>query len=210
MRRAQILALEVERVAASRRALGDRLLGPYLRWDMTVLDVGTGPGFLARALSHRVAKVVACDVSRGVVACARLLNLAANVSYVVNPPDGLAPVPDASVDVAIMIAVLQHLPEARRLALLREIGRVLKPGGLGLCQLRLEDPDDPRQWIDPPTGWRADRLQPLMVVFRAAEVVSMLEGLGFTEVSVRPIRELAEIDDDVRDDHLACFRRPGP
>jgi ubiquinone/menaquinone biosynthesis C-methylase UbiE len=207
--RAEILGREVERVAASRKALCDQLLKPHLRPDMTVLDLGTGPGFLARELSRHVAKVIACDVSRGVLACAQCLNPAVNLTYVANAADRLGPVPDASIAVAVSFAVLQHVAPDDVMALFLELRRVLKPGGVGLCHVRLEDRDDPRQWFTSPTpGWRARRVQPRMVYFRAPELLAELTRLGFVEVSVIALRETAATDDDVLGDHLVCFRRP--
>ena len=209
LRRGQILDHEAWRVATSRKAFCEQVLAPHLRWDMTVLDLGTGPGYLAGELSRRVAKVVACDVSRGVIACARALNDAANLTYVANAADGLQPIADASIDLAVSIAVFQHLTPEQSLAMFRELRRVLRPGGLGLCHLRLEDADDPRQWVIPDTvSWRGRRLQPRMVHFRADDLRSALEGLGFTDVALPAVREVAALEDDVQGDHLLRFRRP--
>lgn len=207
--RDEILRREVERVAVSRKGICDRLLKPHLRPDMAVLDLGTGPGFLARELSGHVAQVIGCDVSRGVIACARWVNPAPNLTYVANPAESLVPLADASLDLVVSFAVLQHLTPEQSRALLGEIGRVLKPGGLALCHVIEEDPDEPRQWVVlPPRGWRERRTRPRMVFIRAPELTRELTRAGFADVSVRPIREIAVVDDDIQGDHLASFRRP--
>ncbi len=45
--------------------------------------------------------------------------------------------PDESVDVAISISVLEHLPVLKRLATMKEISRILKPGGRALLSIGL-------------------------------------------------------------------------
>ncbi|HEY7312042.1 MAG TPA: class I SAM-dependent methyltransferase [Gemmataceae bacterium] len=98
MSRRQVLQKEYERNLLSRRELCDKLLRRYLRPDMTVLDFGCGPGFLAKAVSDHVQHVLAVDVSRDVLACAGALNGADNIRYLVNAANDLAAVADASVD----------------------------------------------------------------------------------------------------------------
>ena len=96
-----------------------------------VLEIGCGIGRMTAAISRRVASVVAVDVSEEMVAQART-NLAdrANVEVVkVNGRD-LHELPDASVDVAYSFIVFQHIPDPEvTYGYIREIGRVLRPGG---------------------------------------------------------------------------------
>ncbi len=47
-----------------------RILGPYVREGMTVLDVGCGPGFFSVELARRVGKsgrLIACDLQEGML-----------------------------------------------------------------------------------------------------------------------------------------------
>jgi SAM-dependent methyltransferase len=47
------------------------------------------------------------------------------------------PLPPASVDVAISISVLEHVPPGKRAEVLREVARLLKPGGKALLSIGL-------------------------------------------------------------------------
>ncbi len=117
-----------------------------------LLDVGTGTGVLAVAAVERwpAARVVAIDPS------SRMLELAEDVARQSSPaltqrlrtitaPADRIPLADQSVDVAVSSFVIQLVPS--RAAALREILRVLRPGGrLALVTWRDDDlhfePDD--------------------------------------------------------------------
>jgi len=105
---------------------------PSLRPGMTVLDIGCGPGSITRGLAERVVpgQVVGIDLSADTLASARqdaaargLTNLRYDEASVYQ-----LPYPDASFDVAYAHQVFQHLREPAKA--LREVLRVLKPGGL--------------------------------------------------------------------------------
>lgn len=85
--------------------------------------------------------VWACDVSDGVLACARILNAAPNVTYF-NSASGFGPVANASLDLAVSFAVFQHLREAAIRMIVRGVAAKLRPGGRCLFLVQLEDP----QW----------------------------------------------------------------
>jgi SAM-dependent methyltransferase len=96
----------------------------------TILDVGVGTGRLARAAGRRwpAAELVGIDPARGMLAIAHAATR--GLSRLPRLLDGAAdaiPLPDASVDVALSSFVLQLVPD--RAAALREIRRVLRPGG---------------------------------------------------------------------------------
>ena len=65
----------------SRRVLADEIVAPYLTSQARVLDYGCGPGYLAAAVADKAAHVDAVDISRGVLACARVLNARPNITY---------------------------------------------------------------------------------------------------------------------------------
>ena len=100
-----------------------------------ILDVGTGTGTLAFAALRRWpgAQVTGIDASGGMLreARGRADRLPAagrsRVTFQVAEADRL-PFPDRSFDVAVSSFVLQLVPD--RPAALREVGRVLRPGGL--------------------------------------------------------------------------------
>lgn len=94
----------------------------------TVLDLGTGNGFLAVALALRGAKVIAVDVSPSSHALARrrseLSGVADRIEFRLASAENTG-LPEASCDAACGLFVLHHtnLEDSAR-----ELGRVLKPG----------------------------------------------------------------------------------
>jgi len=106
-------------------------LGWQLWPDDVVVDVGCGVGRLTRALSKRVARVIALDVSSEMLTQARRLNPDLdNVEWLHGDGQSLHPVPDGSVDACLSHVVFRHLPSPSiTLGYISEIGRVLRHGG---------------------------------------------------------------------------------
>lgn len=103
---------------------------PHLRPGQRVLDVGCGPGTITRDLVARVApggEVLGVDSSAEVVEVARRDSAEAGVRYEVHDALRLD-LPDGAFDVAHAHQVLQHVPDP--VAVLREMRRVTRPGGL--------------------------------------------------------------------------------
>lgn len=101
--------------------------------DRDVLDLGCGIGRLAAAIAPRVRRVLACDVSEGMVAAARR-RCATLPGVRVERSSGLdlASVPDASYDLVCAIDVFPYLVRAGGALAARhvaEAARVLRPGG---------------------------------------------------------------------------------
>jgi SAM-dependent methyltransferase len=103
----------------------------------TVLDIGCGVGRLTRALAHRAAEVTGTDVSGEMLTQAREHNASlANVTWLKGDGVSLAGVPDAGVDACLCWVVFQHIPDPQiTLGYIREIGRVLRPGGWAAFQV---------------------------------------------------------------------------
>jgi SAM-dependent methyltransferase len=118
----------------------DKLLGtlgaPQIEADHVVVDIGSGLGRLTRVLAQRAAHVYGLDVSSEMITRARELNEHLdNVEWVHGDGQSLEPIPDASVDACISHVVFRHIPDpAITLGYIREIGRVLKPGGFGAVE----------------------------------------------------------------------------
>jgi SAM-dependent methyltransferase len=96
-----------------------------------IVEIGCGIGRMTRPLAARAATVRAIDVSERMLELAREHNpRLANVEWLLGDGHSLAPIDDASADVCCSHVVFQHLPDpAITLGYVREIGRVLRPGG---------------------------------------------------------------------------------
>jgi SAM-dependent methyltransferase len=133
--------------------------------DLRLLDAGCGTGgFLAWASRHwQLASTAGVDVSSAAIAHARKRIPDADLR--VGPLRSL-PWPDESFDLAVTQDVLQHVAENELEQSVRELLRVLRPGGTllvrtnGARRLRQERED-----------WRA---------FDRVTLVSLLERSGFT------------------------------
>ena len=102
-----------------------------------VVEIGCGAGRMSRAIAGRVAQVTAVDVSPRMLEIAREENPQLdNVAWVLGDGTTLEGIPDASADVCLSHIVFQHLPDPRlTLGYVREMGRVLRPGGRALFQV---------------------------------------------------------------------------
>lgn len=119
-------------LSAERRALLDpeeflRRLG--ISPGETVADLGAGPGFFTDHLAQQVGPsglVYALDVAPEMVALLRRRALPPNV-VVLQSQESKLPLPDASVDLAMLAFVLHELEHPRDFLI--EARRILKPGG---------------------------------------------------------------------------------
>jgi 2-polyprenyl-3-methyl-5-hydroxy-6-metoxy-1,4-benzoquinol methylase len=203
---AEVLRQEFERNAASRRQLCERLVSRFVRSDMAVLDFGCGPGYLAREVSAHAGRVVATDISRGVIACAEHLNPAPNLKYVANGPSDLARVEDGSIDLVYSFAVFQHLLKEQTRCLFQEFARVLKPRGMGVIHTIIRSPDDDLE-MRTGRGWVEERVKLRMVYFTEREIEALLHEAGFSHVEIARVATICEIEDDIGNEHLVKFRR---
>jgi SAM-dependent methyltransferase len=106
-----------------------------------VVEIGCGVGRVTRWLAREAATVRALDVSAEMLERARELNPGLDsVTWLLGDGESLAPVEDRSADLVFSDVVFQHIPEpAVQLGYVREIGRVLRPGGRAAFQVS----DDP-------------------------------------------------------------------
>lgn len=94
---------------------------------MEVLEIATGPGLLARHVAPAAKRMIATDYSDGMIAQAKkgepIPNLTFEVADAMKLPYG-----DASFDAVIIANALHIVPDPEKA--LREIDRVLRPGGV--------------------------------------------------------------------------------
>jgi len=139
----------------SRRREGfvDRLLA---QGRSRILEVGTGPGLDAVALTARGLLVSGVDLSPEHVRLAREAGIDAQVA-----PAQRLPFAEASFDAVWCVSVLMHMPDADLDEALREMVRVVVPGGLGAFGLwggddvdgvNVDDTIEPKRYF----SWRSE------------------------------------------------------
>lgn len=121
---------------------------PHLRPGMDLLDCGCGPGSITVGLARRVApgRVVGIDINPSQIELAQSSAAEQNVPNLrFETADIYAlPFPDSSLDAVFNTSVLMYLADP--VAALREIHRVLKPGGVA----GIRNPDNEAQLCAPP------------------------------------------------------------
>jgi SAM-dependent methyltransferase len=124
---------EGERDLATLLAVGGVAITP----DDDVVEIGCGVGRLTRALARSARSVRALDVSPRMIELAREHNPALpGVTWIVGDGVSLAGIDDASADVCLSHVVFQHIADPEvTLGYIREMGRVLRPGGWAVFQV---------------------------------------------------------------------------
>ena len=155
--------------AAWARALG-HLLPPWV-----VADLGCGDGYLTVEAARWAARVIAVDRSREVLARARALaarRRVTNIGWRQGELDRL-PLPDASVDVALLSQALHHAEDPARAA--AEAARIVRPGGRVLVlELRRHQ-----------ETWVRERFGDRWLGFEDAELEALLARAGLDAVRVQ-------------------------
>ena len=192
----------------SRQILADELIAPYLTSRTQVLDYGCGPGYLAAAVAEKAAHVDAVDISRGVLACARVLNARPNITY--QTPAEISG--GAMADVAYSFAVVQHLRTETLEQVLSLLAGAMRPGASLLIHFAVPD----QAWRTE-GHWRSDMSLAGRTKMRyglncfgrsAAEMTELVARHGFTDVKVCPLSGNISLPcDDIQDQHLLTARR---
>lgn len=180
---ASVLRSHTWRTAANSAAY----LLPSLQPGMDVLDVGCGPGTITVDLATLVpgGRVIGVDTSPEVLAKAAELAVARGVDNVELEEADVAALPysDSSFDVVHAHQVLQHLLDP--VAALREMRRVLRPGGV----LAVRDADyGGMRWFPDSEGLDAWRSLYLTLTSHhhpdaGRRLLSWALAAGFTEVT---------------------------
>lgn len=131
---------DIDRFWASGRADLDQVLdavGAEIAPSDEIVEIGCGVGRISRELAARGARVRATDVSREMLDLARRHNPELeNVEWIEADGRSLEPIEDRSADVCFSHVVFQHIPDPGvTLGYVREMGRVLRPGGWAAFQV---------------------------------------------------------------------------
>ena len=124
------LAWLLEGGALARDAINDILArnGKSIGEFTSILDFGCGCGRVIRQWANLSASLCGCDYNpKSIQWCRKNLPFA---SFEVNRLDPPLPYADRQFDLVYALSVFTHLPEPSMFAWLREMNRVLKPGGL--------------------------------------------------------------------------------
>src|SRR6056297_3953108 len=133
-----------------------------LNADDTILELGCGAARIGRELVGRCRQWTGVDISPNMVRVAgRRLEGHDNVRLEVLERTSLAMIEDQSLDKAYSVAVLCHMDKEDLFLYLRELARVLKPGGLAYLETwNLADPTGWRRWMYEVEHWnRSDQNQ---------------------------------------------------
>jgi SAM-dependent methyltransferase len=123
-----------------------RRLAPAL-WPGRALDFGCGVGRLTRPLADHFDEVVGVDIAPTMIDLARRYHAdRPSCRFEVNQTEDLARFPSGRFDLVLSLIVLQHVPPATAVRYLRELCRVVAPGGVLAVQVpaRPVDPAPPR------------------------------------------------------------------
>ncbi len=157
------------------------LLQSFLSQKALVVEIGAGDCALASYLAPRVARMIALEVCEEVLP---ELDLAENLSPILSDAQCLA-LPSESVDLAYSCHVLEHLHPEDAPEHMKEVRRVLKPGGAYICVTpnRLLGPHDVSKYFDDqPSGLHLQEYthDELARLFRKSGFVKVrvLRGLG--------------------------------
>ncbi len=137
--RSTFLEAEHQRMKVSRQKLIDTKIKPYVEPHMTVIDHGCGPGYLSNAVSTYCKQVISVDISSGVIACAKAINLQPNIKYLAETGKTLTQLERSSIDLIYSFAVMLHVKDNVCQDILREFFQLLKPQGKVVCEFLVSD-----------------------------------------------------------------------
>ena len=132
--------------------LFDEFLKPWLTPQATVVEIGPGGGKYTVMTAPHVERLISIDVSSEMLRRTQERideEALANVELIKGNGLDLSSVPDHSADVVFSFDVFVHLAPADTYAYMREMRRILKPGGVGSLTLaNILSPDGFQKFIN--------------------------------------------------------------
>ncbi len=167
---------QAERLAQVRRVMGEVQ-------SLRVLDLGAGMGGFAVAAALAGARVTACEYNPAYCRIIRLRAARYRLSLpIINAAGEALPLPNAAFDLVVAWDVIEHVKDP--VAVLRELARVLRPGGHALITAI-----NRRAWIDPHYHMRGINWLPRPL----AELVIELRGRTKRGAAFRDMQRLSEM-----------------
>jgi SAM-dependent methyltransferase len=161
-------------------------LRPFLRPEMTFLEIGPGDCSLSLRIAKEAKKVYAVDVSDEVT---KDLDLPPNFELAIS--DGCSiPVPENSVDVAYSHQMIEHLHPEDAAEQLQNLYKVLRKGGVYVCMTpnRLSGPHDTSKFFDDiATGWHLKE-------YTVGELCDLFRAAGFSKISYFKIQNNLQLE----------------
>lgn len=159
-----------------------QMLSDHLKPGMTILELGCGTGSFTRELARSGADIIAIDVSPELLGIAKANCSAPNVRYEIQNAYALT-YSDATFDSVVGSSILHHLEIEEAL---REIYRVLKPGGT----IYFTEPNmlNPQIAIQKNVPWIKRRLgdSPDETAFFRWSLRRLLEQAGYGDIQIDP------------------------
>lgn len=143
--------------------------------DQVVADLGCGTGALAAELSPYVRRVIGIDNSAAMLKTAERRTAGLENVQILRGDLHAIPLEDGMCDAAMLLLVLTYVPNPT--AVLREMSRIIRPGGRAVVvDLLPHDRDDFRR-----------QLNHLHSGFAMDSMTSLLSQAGFDRPTVRPL-----------------------
>jgi len=145
--------------------------------NAVVADIGTGTGRLLELLHARARKVIGVDASPEMLSQARGRLASAGATDIDLRLGDMAhlPLEGGEVDCAVVNMALHHVPDP--ISVLRELRRVLAPGGLLLIGDFLPHDEE----------WMRETLADQWLGFQPSDLTRWLDQAGFDDVIVTPL-----------------------
>lgn len=198
-----ILEKEFSRNLTSRKEIYQKLLSEHLKDDMTVLDFGCGPGFLTQYVAREVNRIVGVDVSQGVIECAKVLSKRSNINYITNTKPDLSLFKDNTFNFVYSFAVFQHLDDEHFIKYISEFKRILKPNGKLVIHCVIGSKNNVK--LDPIKS----RVSLNYIERTSYELNELFLKAGLGNYKLVPVKEIAKINDDIGQEHLAFASKSG-